>query len=137
MSDSKHEPDKTPGLISWNELVTKDAEGSQAFYTQLFGWQVETIEMGQGSTYGVFNAGARPVAGMLPMPPEAGGVPTMWMGYVTVESLQDTVGKAQALGARVLKEITQLPMGRFAVIADPQGAVIGLWEFPKEGGETT
>jgi len=100
MSESKHEPDKTPGLISWNELVTQDANGSTAFYTQLFGWKVETMDMGEGATYSMFNADSRPVGGMLPMPPEAGaGVPTMWMGYVTVENLQESVAKAQSLGA--------------------------------------
>ena len=133
MSESKHEPDKTPGLISWNELVTQDTNGSTSFYTQLFGWQVETMDMGPGSTYSMFNVGSRPVGGMLPMPAATGGVPTMWMGYVTVENLPESVAKAQSLGARVLKDVTQLPMGSFAVISDPQGAVIGLWEFSKEG----
>ena len=133
MSEAKQEPDRTPGMVSWNELVTKDAAGSAAFYSQLFGWKVETMDMGQGSTYSMFSVGPRPVGGMLPMPPERSEVPTMWMSYVTVENLKDSVAKARSLGAQVLKDVTQLPMGSFAVISDPQGAVFGLWEFA-EGG---
>ena len=53
----------------------------------------------------------------------------MWMGYVTVENLEASVAKAGELGAEVLKGITAIPMGRFAILADPQGAVVGLWQF--------
>ena len=137
MSEAKQAPDKTPGVISWNELISRDGSGSTSFYTQLFGWQVETMDMGEGLTYNVFNAGERPVGGMLPMPPEAGQMPTMWMSYITVENLEESVAKAQSLGARVLKDVTRLPMGSFAVISDPQGATVGLWEFSKEGCSRT
>jgi predicted enzyme related to lactoylglutathione lyase len=42
------------------------------------------------------------------------------------------VAKAKALGAKICKDVTTLPMGRFAIISDPQGAGIGLWEFAKQ-----
>ncbi|MFZ0712199.1 MAG: hypothetical protein WAM53_19320, partial [Terrimicrobiaceae bacterium] len=70
-----------------------------------------------------------PVAGMIVLPPEAESMPVMWMGYVTVEKLEASVAKAVELGAKVLKKITAISMGRFAILADPQGAVIGLWQF--------
>jgi uncharacterized protein len=53
----------------------------------------------------------------------------MWMGYVTVENLEASLAKATELGAEVHKGITTIPMGRFAIIGDPQGAIIGLWQF--------
>ena len=133
MSEQEHKPDKTPGIVSWNELATNDAAASQAFYTQLFDWKVETMDMGPAGTYNMFNTGSRPAAGMISMPPEAKGAPTMWMGYITVENVEQSVAKAQSLGARVLKEVITLPMGSFAVIADPQGAVFGLWQYSESG----
>jgi predicted enzyme related to lactoylglutathione lyase len=51
------------------------------------------------------------------------------MAYVTVEDLETSLAQAIELGAKVHKEITTIQMGRFAIIADPQGAVIGLWQF--------
>ncbi len=108
--------------------MTRDAEASAKFYTALFGWTREDLDMG-GFTYGMFKTGGRPVGGMIVLPPEAETMPVMWMGYVTVENLEASVEKAAELGAEVLKGITAIPMGRFAILADPQGAVIGLWQF--------
>jgi len=53
------------------------------------------------------------------------------MSYVTVPDLPAAVAKAKALGAKICKDVIILPMGRFAIISDPQGASIGLWEFTK------
>jgi len=129
MSEQSEHKDMTPGIISWNELATNDLAGSKQFYTQLFGWTVEEMPMPEGS-YSFFKVGDRPVGGMLQMPAEAKGAPTMWMGYVTVTDVKQAVEKATSLGAKVLKEITAIPgMGTFAIISDPQGAVLGLWEF--------
>lgn len=123
--------DMTPGIVSWNELVSRDPEASKKFYSQLFGWTAETMQMGPGAEYTMMKAGDRPAAGLIRMPAEAGPAPTMWMSYVTVPDLPAAVAKAKALGAKICKDITQLPMGRFAIISDPQGAGIGLWEFTK------
>ncbi len=130
-SDCSGTPDMTPGLVSWNELVSRDPEGSKGFYTQLFGWTTETMSMGPGGEYTFLKVGDRPAAGLLRLPAEAGPAPTTWMSYVTVPDLPAAVDKAKALGATVCKDVTQIPMGRFAIIVDPQGAVIGLWEFAK------
>jgi uncharacterized protein len=51
------------------------------------------------------------------------------MSYVTVEDLEASMARATELGATVHKEITTIQVGRFAILADPQGAVIGLWQF--------
>lgn len=124
-------PDMTPGIISWNELVSRDPDASQKFYSQLFGWKAETMNMGPGSEYTMMKTGDRPAAGLIRMPAEAGPAPTVWMSYVTVPDLPAAVAKAKALGAKICKDVTALPMGRFAIISDPQGAGIGLWEFTK------
>jgi predicted enzyme related to lactoylglutathione lyase len=135
MSESSQQQDRTPGIVSWNGLCTHDAEASASFYTQLFDWKVETMDMGANGTYTMFHAGRRPAAGLITLPPEAKDGPTIWMGYITVQNLAESVAKARSLGARVCKDITSLPMGSFAVIADPQGAVFGLWEYAADSCE--
>jgi len=131
MSENECKPDMTPGIFSWNEIITRDPEASEKFYTQLFGWTAEKMEMGPGASYTFLKSGDRPAAGLLSMPAEAGNAPTTWMGYVTVPDLPAAVEKAKSLGAKICKDVTQIPMGRFAVIGDPQGAALGLWEFNK------
>lgn len=127
-NDCEQKYDKTPGLISWSEVTTHDAKASGDFYTGLFGWTREDMDM-DGCTYTVFKTGERSVAGMFPIPPERQDIPVIWMNYVTVENLEASLAKACELGATVCKEITTLQIGRFAIIKDPQGAAIGLWQF--------
>lgn len=131
MSDQDCSPesgeDKTPGIFSWTELLTQNPEESIKFYTEMFGWTMETAEM-PGGTYYMFMAGSRPVGGMV-KPPVA-EVPTQWNSYVTVEDLDASVAKAAELGATICMPPTDIPgRGRFAALSDPQGAAIALWEF--------
>jgi predicted enzyme related to lactoylglutathione lyase len=128
---TSNEMDTTPGIFSWNELMTRDAPASTKFYTTLFGWTREEMDM-DGITYSMFKSGDRPVGGMITLPPEAESMPGIWMPYLTVENLETSLAQAIELGAKVHKEITTTPMGRFAIIADPQGAVIGLWQFASQ-----
>lgn len=124
---SSTEEDKSPGIFSWRELVTQDVEGSKKFYTELLGWSVQSMDMG-GMTYEMFMQGERPVAGMMQSPKE--DAPTSWVNYITVEDLDATVEKAQALGAHLCMPVTEIPgKGRFAGFADPQGAIIAFWQF--------
>ena len=120
--------DKTPGIFSWRELITQDPEGSAKFYTELLGWKKESMDMGGGMTYDMFMAGERPVAGMMKSPKAE--APTSWVSYITVVNLEETVAKAEELGAHVCMPITEVPgKGRFAGVADPQGAPIAFWQF--------
>jgi len=120
--------DRTPGIFSWRELMTQDVEGSTKFYTDLLGWSVNSMDMGGGMNYDMFMQGERPIAGMI-KPPSA-EVPNMWINYITVEDLDATVEKAQSLGAQLHMPIMDVPgKGRFAGMADPQGAPIAFWQF--------
>ncbi|MEM9479106.1 MAG: VOC family protein [Verrucomicrobiota bacterium] len=128
--DKKHEEDRTPGRVCWNELMSTDVEASKKFYGELIGWTFEEMPMPGGMTYTSANsADGRPAAGFMQMSPDAEGMPTCWGSYITVESVAASVEKAKSLGANIVKDVTELPMGKFAFIADPQGGVIGLWEF--------
>ncbi len=104
MSDKQEcsgKADMTPGIVSWNELVSRDPDASKKFYSQLFGWKIETMNMGPGQEYTMMKAGDRPAAGLIRIPAEAGPAPTMWMSYVTVPDLPAAVAKAKALGAKI------------------------------------
>jgi len=86
MSEEKNDPsnsgeDKTPGIFSWREMVTQDVEVRKNFYTELFGWSVDSMDMGGGNNYHMFMQGGRPVAGMIKSPKE--DVPT-WVNYNNV-----------------------------------------------------
>ncbi len=127
MSEVEQQPDTTPGTIPWNELITNDQAASIEFYSGLFGWSTDQMEMPDGNSYTLFKQGDKMVAGCVQPPAEAGAKP-MWLSYVNVEDLDATISKAQELGANLLSGRVDLPMGSFAIIADPQGAVIAFWQ---------
>jgi uncharacterized protein len=66
---------------------------------------------------------------MAVLAPQAEGTPEGWTNYVTVENLEASIAKAREFGGKVCQDITVLQMGRFAIIRDPRGAVVGLWQF--------
>lgn len=129
MSENHDEADKTPGIMSWQELVTPDVEASTKFYTDLMGYDVETMDMPNGA-YHMFKAGDRYVGGLVQPPESPEGMPAHWINYITVEDLDATVAKAQELGAKLCFPPMDVPgKGRFATFTDPQGAAIAFWEF--------
>ena len=112
MSEETQDPDLTPGIIPWNEIVTADKEGSVAFYSALFGWTKDEMPMPDGRSYTIFKQGDRPVAGCV-QPPEDNGAPSMWLTYVNVEDIDASVAKAKELGAAIHMDRVDLPMGSF------------------------
>ncbi|HNY65151.1 MAG TPA: VOC family protein [Deltaproteobacteria bacterium] len=119
------------GAFSWSELMTTDIEGAKAFYAKLFGWETEDMPM-PGMTYTVIKAGGREIGGMMSMPKDATGMPSMWVTYVTVDDVDKTAQDAEGLGAKVLMPPTDIPdVGRFCVIQDPQGAMINAITYKR------
>ncbi len=134
MSDSSCSNTNTdPGMFCWRELITRDAKGSTDFYTDLLSWKSASREMPDGSTYTTFNVpgqdGDSGVAGMMQVTEEMGDTPSFWLPYITVENIEESVAKAEKLGAGICKGATDIGMGIFAVLKDPQGASFGLWQF--------
>ncbi len=113
----------TPVSITWNELITPDPAGSRTFYGGLFGWEHETMPYA-GAEYTMFSMGGNNVAGAMPPPME--GMPPYWGVYFSVADTDATVAKAKELGASVISEPMDLPPGRMAVLADPQGAAFNV-----------
>ncbi len=118
-----------PGSLTWCELSTRDPEVAGKFYCNLFGWQLgKTYKTAFKHTY--LHLGEQPVAGMVKI--ETGGVPPSWMPFFEVRSVDAaffvaTEGDDVKLRARMLAKDHDIPdLGRFAILADPQGAQFGI-----------
>jgi predicted enzyme related to lactoylglutathione lyase len=120
------EVDRYPqGTFSWIDLGTTDVEGAKAFYGGLFGWQLEDLSTARGG-YTMCSLQGRDVAGIRRHAEDEG---TGWGSSITVEDTDRATARARELGATVLAEpFDVLDAGRMAVIADPTGASLCLWE---------
>jgi len=117
------------GRFVWHELMTTDAPAAARFYADVVGWSARDSGM-PGVEYTLLHAGDRQVAGLMAMTPaaKAGGAPPGWSGYVEVADVDAAAAKAVSLGGSVCMPPMDIPgVGRFAVVADPQGAVIALF----------
>ncbi len=117
----------------WLDLSSSDAAASRDFYSKLFGWKVEVNPDPQYGGYALAKIGGKDVAGIGPkMSPDA---PTAWLVYIASADAADTVKKAKAAGGNVLGEPMQVgPQGTMAIIQDPSGAVIGVWQPAQMAG---
>lgn len=114
------------GAACWYELSTRDTAAASRFYTQLFGWNTQSMNEG-GMQYTVFRRGEQGIAGMMAMPAQAGDTPANWAPYFAVSDCDQSVEKAKQLGGKVLMQPTDIPRtGRFAVLKDPQGAMFSI-----------
>ena len=114
-----------PGTPSWADVASPDPEEAREFYKALFGWTGEPAAEPEAMGYTVFMQGDAAVAGC---GPNMGG-PPRWNTYVTVADCEAATAAAEAAGGQVLMEtMAVLDAGRMAVIADPTGAVLCLWQ---------
>lgn len=122
-----------PNSLCWNEVLTRDAATDKAFYPAVFGWAATRPSFeGAPESYTVWQLGDHPVGGMMQMtdeyfPPE---VPPHWSVCFAVADADATVAKARELGATILQEPMDMPIGRFAGLIDPQGAVFTVMQPP-------
>jgi predicted enzyme related to lactoylglutathione lyase len=113
-----------PGTFSWAELATSDADAAKSFYSTLFGWDYDDNPIGDGQVYSVARREGKRVAALF-----ASEQPPHWNCYVTVASVGDATARAAELGGNVISEpFDVMDLGRMAVIADPSGAALCLWE---------
>ena len=117
-----------PGTINWNELITTDP-AAVAFYQNVLGLTTSTMDMGAGE-YTLFEADGQMVGGTTP--PQMPGTPNHWHVYFGVADADATVAKATEMGGSVLVPPFDTPVGRMAVIADPQGAVFSIIQQPPQ-----
>lgn len=123
--------DLPPGSFGWVDLSTTDVDRAKDFYTGLFGWEIEDRPTTAGVSYGIARKGAKMVAGLGPQPPGMAemGIPSTWSSYVMVDDADATCESASAAGAAVMMPAFDvMTEGRMAMIADPSGAVFGIWQ---------
>jgi uncharacterized protein len=131
-----------PGTFSYVELHTTDTEGAKGFYGDLFGWEAEDVripEEAEGGTYTLLKLGGETVAALTPQAPQQreAGVPPNWFNYVTVASADEAANKAGELGGAVhAGPFEVIDAGRMAVIGDPTGAMLGVWQAGSSIGAT-
>lgn len=108
----------------WYELMTSDLEGAERFYKAVVEWDTEPFPASE-SPYIVVKAKDRGVGGMMTMPADvaAMGTPPMWLGYIYADDVDARTAAVKAAGGTVYQEPMDIPnVGRFSVVADPQGA---------------
>ncbi len=118
------------GDFIWYELLTPDADAAQAFYAPMLGWSVRDAGMG-GMDYRIFAGSEADVGGIM----QAGdGMPSAWLGYVGVDDVDRMAESVQHGGGAVHVPPTDIPgVGRFAFVADPQGAAFYVMRGASDG----
>jgi len=111
------------GDFIWYELMTPDANGARAFYSKVVGWTIGASEGEPG--YAMIEGSEGMVGGMLTLSAEMQqhGARPVWLGYVAVDDVDQALTSITHGGGKVLMAATEIPQGRFAMVADPQGAV--------------
>src|SRR5262252_624039 len=113
---------KYHGKFIWYDVMTTDMRAAEAFYTKAFGWTAKDT----GRSYTLFSAGGVDVGGLMPIPEDARkrGVPPCWTGYIAVDDVDDYARRVAKAGGKIQRGPEDIPgIGRFAVVADPHGAV--------------
>jgi predicted enzyme related to lactoylglutathione lyase len=122
------------GTFCWVDLATTDTGAAKGFYTTVFGWTARDLPTDLGPPYTTFAQDNLGVCGAYPLASGQGGHP-YWLSYVCVVDLDATVVSAKSLGAQVaMPPMDVMEEGRLAVIRDPTGARLGLWQPRRHQG---
>jgi predicted enzyme related to lactoylglutathione lyase len=112
------------GRFVWHENHSKDVEQAKSFYRELLGWEIEVWKPGE-MDYAMIKVGEQTHGGFFAA---QGDEPSNWLGHVLVEDVDETARRTEAAGGKILFGPDDIPeIGRFAVIADPQGAVVSAF----------
>ena len=118
------------GAIGWVDLTVPDAGAVKDFYREVVGFDVVDLDMGGYSDYCLNVPDSdTTVAGVCPARGPNTGVPPVWLVYITVADLAESLAKVTQLGGKVLREPkTMGSYGSMAIIEDPAGAIAALFE---------
>jgi uncharacterized protein len=119
------------GAFCWSECSSSDVEGAKAFYGEVFGLDAEESPLPEGGIYVQFQKDGKDVAGLTPQQPHEReqGIPPHWNTYIAVDEADVVTKEAERLGATIAAPpFDVLESGRMAVVIDPTGAAIGLWQ---------
>ncbi len=126
----------THGKFIWCELMTPDMKAATKFYCDVVGWTTSSMNVEGLPPYTIFEASGAGVAGLMDFPAElkGKGIPPNWTGYVAVDDVDQSAKDFAANGGSIRRPPEDIPsVGRFAVVADPHGAVICIMTpFPMD-----
>jgi predicted enzyme related to lactoylglutathione lyase len=119
--------EKVAGFI-WYDLMTNDVEAAARFYGAVFGWEARDAGSGSGG-YRLLLGETGLVGGLMLAPADAHASPPAWLGHIGVKDVDGAAARVKAAGGAVLRAPLDIPdgVGRFAVAADPEGAVFLLF----------
>ncbi len=121
----------TPGTPSWVDLTTPDQDAAKRFYSEVFGWGYDDNPVGEDMVYSMATVDGSQVGAVSPQPQQQreAGAPPMWNTYITVESADESLRRAEQLGAKVhAPAFDVMEAGRMGIVQDPQGAFFAAWE---------
>jgi len=129
--------DKPPiGMVAWRDLTVDDASGVSAFYAAVVGWKADAVEMGGYSDFNMcMPDSGEPAVGVCHSRDSNQGIPAQWLMYVIVEDLASSLEACRSGGGQVVREPAALMGGSFAIIQDPAGAVLALYQVPEDDDE--
>src|SRR6516162_975544 len=119
------------GKFIWYDVMTSDTKAATAFYSDVIGWNAQEHAMPDNRTYTVFSKGPAMVAGLMAIPQvlRAEGAKPCWSGYVATDDVDADATRVTAAGGAIRRPPEDIPnVGRFAVAADPGGAVFLLFK---------
>lgn len=114
----------------WHEVYGGPTQGLIDFYTKALGWSIQTMPMGEGANYHMFEVNGQCVAGIMGNDiPGMENIPPHWSTYIAVDDVDARLAKAQELGAKIVHGPMDIPnVGRMVLIQDPFGATVWLFK---------
>ena len=119
-----------PGSFVWQEYMADDPAAAAKFYAEVVGWTAKDAGMSD-FPYMLLSAGPDMVAGLMEVPEPARqmGARPGWIAYIGVPDVDAYAAKVAAAGGAIYRAPSDIPgVGRFAVVADPHGAVFSLFK---------
>lgn len=120
------------GTVTWVDLTVQNAESLRDFYKAVVGWDTSDVEMGGHKDYCMNIPDSKEaVAGVCHAKGVNADLPPVWLIYITVSDLQESIKQCYGRGGKTLTDIKDMGSGKYCVIQDPAGAVAALFEPAK------
>ena len=119
------------GVFNWVDLMTTDPDAAKAFYSQLFGWTFQDQPTDIGTVYSMARKGDRSVAALFAMADDMKqqGIPPHWQSYINVLDIEASIQRWQDNGGEIVTPpFDVMTSGRMAMVKDPTGAMVSLWQ---------
>lgn len=116
------------GKIIWQDLTVENAEEVRDFYKAVVGWTFSDVNQGDYSDFNMHNSDDEVVAGICHKKGDIINFPPQWLNYVTVENIEDSVEKCKSNGGKIIDGPKKMGGAKYAIIQDPAGAYLALYE---------